>query len=458
MTDHPLHTLTLAAAASRVATGQLSAEALTRACLDRIGEANGDVNAFITVMADQALTRARELDAALAAGARPAPLHGVPLTVKDIIDVAGVPTTAGSRALRDHVATAHAPVTSRLLDAGAVIIGKCNLHEFAFGTTNEDSGFGPSRHPRDATRSPGGSSGGSAAAVSMGMGLASVGTDTGGSIRIPAAICGLVGLKPTVGEVSTEGVVPLSTTLDHVGPLARTVEDAGVLFEVLTGTRVWDEWPRIAPHVHALRIGRLTGYFTELLADDVRARVDAATAQLRAAGARIDDVTLPHTEVIAPMYLPIVFGEAAAYHGRLLETRGDDYTPAVRLRLEMSRYILAEDYVRALHLRRRIQADVDRALAAYDLLLLPTVPITAPVLGEPTVVVAGRAEPVRSVTLRLTQPFNLSGHPAVTLPCHPTTDGLPVGVQLVGHRHATARLLHCARVCEPWIAGQSRRD
>lgn len=458
VTDHPLHTLTVAAAAARVSSRQISAEALTGACLDRIAQGNGDVNAFITVMAEEAMARARRLDAALASGARPGPLHGVPLTLKDLIDVAGVPTTAGSLVRRDHVAASNAPVTTRLLDAGAVILGKCNLHEFAFGTTNEDSGFGPSRHPRDVARSPGGSSGGSAAALARGMGLASVGTDTGGSIRIPAAMCGVVGLKPTVGEISTDGVVPLSTTLDHVGPLTRTVEDAGIMFEVLAGARVWDEWPRIAPRIDSLRIGRLTGYFTELVADDVRARVDAATDHLRGAGAHVEDITLPHTDVIAPMYLPIVFGEAAAYHGPLLETRAEDYTPAVRLRLELSRYVMAEDYVRALHLRRRLQSDVDRALAPYDMLLLPTVPVTAPLLGEPTVVVGGRPEPVRSVTLRLTQPFNLSGHPAVTLPCHPTGEGLPVGVQLVGHRHATPRLLQCARVCEPWIAGKSTRD
>lgn len=458
MTTHASHEWTVAAAARHLAQGDTTAEALTTACLERIAHHNDDVNAFIAVMGNDALARARALDAARATGARLGPLHGVPLSVKDLFDIARWPTTAGSRSRRDHVATTTAPAIERLIEAGAVIVGKCNLHEFAFGTTNEDSGFGPSRHPQDATRSPGGSSGGSAAAVVRGMGLASIGTDTGGSIRIPAAICGLVGLKPTVGEVSTDGVVPLSTTLDHVGPLARTVEDAGLLFEILAGARVWDEWPRIAPRVDTLRIGRLTGYFTALLSDEVRARVDHAVDTLRQAGAHVEDVELPHTDVIAPMYLPIVFGEAAAYHGPLLETRGEDYTPAVRLRLEMSRYVLAEDYVRALHLRRRLQLDVDRAVAPLDMLLAPTVPVTAPRLGEPSVDIGGRAEPVRAVTLRLTQPFNLSGHPAVTLPCRVATGGLPVGVQLIGHRHGTARLLQCARVCEPWVTGTHGRD
>lgn len=455
--SEPLHQLLVSEAVSLVTSGAVSAEQLTTACLDQIRQANHEVNAFITVMADASLERARALDRAMAAGAQPGPLHGVPISVKDLIDITGERTTAGSRTRLDHVATSHAPVVQRLEAAGAVIIGKCNLHEFAFGTTNEDSGFGPSRHPLDASRSPGGSSGGSAAAVVRGMGLASVGTDTGGSIRIPSALCGLVGLKPTVGEVSSAGVVPLSTTLDHVGPLARCVEDAGLVFGAISGVDVWHEWPRAAPRLDALRFARLTGYFTDLLAEDVRTGVEAACERLRASGVHIVDIELPATELIAPMYLAIVFGEAAAYHGPLLEARGHDYTPAVRTRLEMARYVLAEDYVRALQFRQRLQADVDRALSGYDALLLPTVPITAPVLGSPTVDVAGRTEAVRAVTLRLTQPFNLSGHPAITLPCEHTPGQLPVGLQLVGHRHQTTQLLHCARACEPGVAGVTAR-
>ena len=229
---------TIVQLARAIESRRVTAEAATTQCLDAIADRNQSLNAFITVFADEALAAARQADAEIAAGRYRGPLHGVPISLKDLFDVAGVATTAASRVRANHVATSDATVVKRLRAAGAIFVGKNNLHEFALGTTNEDSAFGPARHPQDPNRSPGGSSGGSAAAVLAGMAYASIGTDTGGSVRIPAAACGLVGLKPALGEIPTDGVVPLSSTLDHVGPICRSAGDARMLHDVLRGQAV----------------------------------------------------------------------------------------------------------------------------------------------------------------------------------------------------------------------------
>ena len=423
---------------------ETSAETVATECLDRIAQRNPAINAYITVLADQALAQARQADVELARGHDRGPLHGVPISLKDIIDLRGVPTTAASRVRDGHVAQDDAPVVARLRQAGAVILGKTNLHEFALGTTNEDSAFGPVRHPLDPNRSPGGSSGGSAASVLDGMAYASVGTDTGGSIRIPSTACGLVGLKPTLGEIPVEGVVPLSSTMDHVGPLCRSVEDAGLLYDVLRGSSQTRE-PREA---RGLRVGVLRGYFTSLLDPQVAAAFEAACKALIDAGASLEEVPIPHAGDIAPIYLHIVLAEAAAFHAKTLDSHGDDYTVNVRLRLEMGRYILAEDYVRALRGRDVLIAQVDEALRGRDVLVLPTQPVPAVRLGAAMIKIGSVEEPVRNLTLRLTQLFNVTGHPALTLPCGRSTDGLPIGVQVVGRRNQTGGLLSAASAIE----------
>jgi aspartyl-tRNA(Asn)/glutamyl-tRNA(Gln) amidotransferase subunit A len=427
--------------------GEISAAAATDECLDRIRADQGRLNAFIHVMDGEARRQAREADRELAAGIDRGPLHGVPISVKDLIDIRGTATTAASRVREGHTAAADAPLVARLRQAGAVIVGKTNLHEFAFGTTNEESAFGLVRNPFDETRSSGGSSGGSAVSVAAGMALGSIGTDTGGSIRIPAAACGLVGLKPEYGEVPVEGVVPLSVTLDHAGPIARTVEDARLLHDVLAGGAASRAArPPAAPT--PLRVAVLRRYFCDLLDDGVRGRFEAAVARLRAAGARVSEAEVPHAALIAPAYVHIVFGDAAAYHAPTLERMPERYTEPVRLRLELARYVLAEDYARALRAREALRREVDAALAGQDVLMLPTLPIPAPRLGASTVRLGGGDEPVRNVMLRLTQLFNLTGHPAVTLPCGLTPEGLPSGVQLVGVRGGTQGLLAAAAFVE----------
>jgi aspartyl-tRNA(Asn)/glutamyl-tRNA(Gln) amidotransferase subunit A len=353
-----------------------------------------------------------------------------------------------------HVAARDAVVSARLRAAGAVFVGKTNLHEFAFGTTNEDSAFGLVRHPLDPGRSPGGSSGGSAASVLDDMAYASVGTDTGGSVRIPSAACGLVGLKPAAGEIPLDGVVPLSTTMDHVGPLCRSVEDAAILYDVLRGAPVS---PVAVRDVAGMRFGVLRGYFTALLDTQVAAGFEALCARLAEAGAVLDDVEIAHAGDIAPIYLHIVLAEAAAFHAKTLDGRADDYTPNVRIRLEMGRYVLAEDYVRALQGRHVLAAEVDAALSGRDALLLPSLPVPATRLGAATVKMGGVEEPVRSATLRLTQLFNVTGHPAISIPCGATAEGLPIGAQLAGARDGTRRLLEVAAAVEPYAGpGTSR--
>src|SRR5438874_11884110 len=258
---------------------------VTEECLQRIEADNPRLNAFIRVTADEAREQAREADREMAAGHDRGPLHGVPISIKDLLDIRGLPTTAASRVRDGHVAARDAAAIAHLRQAGAVFVGKTNLHEFAFGTTNEDSAFGPVLNPHDASRSPGGSSGGSAASIVAGMAIASVGTDTGGSIRIPAAACGTVGLKPTYGEVSTDGVVPLSRTLDHVGPLASSVFGAYAMYHALLG----DASPRplAAAPLAGLRLGVLRRYFCDRLDDEVRGQFDEMLERLRDAGARV---------------------------------------------------------------------------------------------------------------------------------------------------------------------------
>ena len=444
---------TIAELARALHTRELTASAVTERCLHAIAEQDRSLNAVITVLADEAREQARQADAEIAAGRHRGPLHGVPISLKDLIDLEGTPTTAASRVHDGRKALADATCVARLREAGAIFIGKTNLHEFALGTTNEDSAFGPARHPLDPTRSPGGSSGGSAASVLAGMAYASIGTDTGGSIRIPSAACGLVGLKPTIGDVPTDGVVPLSRTLDHVGPLCRSVEDAAIVYSALCGVPLRP--PTTAKPTRGLRLGVLRGYFTALLDPDVESSVEQTYGRLREAGVELRNIDVTHTDEIAAVYTFIALAEAAAVHAKTLEHRADDYTPNVRLRLETGRYILAEDYLRALRGRDVLMREIDAAMNGLDGLLLPSLPIPASVIGKPTVRIGGSDEQVRGVTLRLTQLFSVTGHPAITIPCGRTPSGLPVGLQIIGHRGHTSALLTMAQSVEPHVDADS---
>ena len=445
-----LATLTIEEFGRRLRAGTLTAVDVTEACLGRIEAEQGRLNAFIYVMADDARRQAAEADRDLAAGLDHGPLHGVPISVKDLVDIQGVPTTAASRVREGHVAETDAPIITHLRKAGAVLLGKTNLHEIAYGTTSEESAFGPVRNPHDVTRSPGGSSGGSAVSIAAGMALGSIGSDTGGSIRVPASACGTVGLKPTYGEVSAEGVVPLARSLDHVGPLARTVTDAWLIYRALLGVT---DRPRVTHRpVSGLQLGIPRGYFCNLLDDEVRTRFEEAVAALRSAGARLDDVDIPHAPLAPAVYLHIHASEATACHAAMLDTVPERYSPTVRLRLEMGRYIQAGDYIRALNARAVLHREVDAAIGDRDGLLLPTLPIPAPPVGAESLSIGGGMVLVRALMLRLTQLFNLTAHPAVSMSCGQTGQGLPCGLQLVGRRHETEALLQVALACEAQLA------
>ncbi len=430
---------------------ELSPVELTRACLERIASGNDASRAFITVMSEQALADAQRAEKEIGKGRYRGPLHGIPVSVKDLMDVAGTPTTSGSSVPARKPAH-DAPVVANLKRAGAIIVGKTNLHEFAFGTTTDETAFGAVRNPHDRSRSAGGSSAGAAVALVEGMCYGSVGTDTGGSIRIPAAACGVTGLKPTYGEISAEDVVPLSTTCDHVGPLALTVADAAMLYYAMTdGDASADLVPETAEG--PLWLGVPVPYFLDKLDEGTRTAFARSRALLADSGHSIADLSIAHAERTADVYLHIVLPESAWYHTPLLEKYADKYSPGVRLRLEMGRYVLAEDYVRAMHARTVLRRAVDKALEGLDALLLPALAIGAPPLGAASVAIDGTSEPVRAMMLRLTQLFNITGHPAIAVPCGTGADGLPRAIQLVGHRGGTERLLAVAAAVERQIIG-----
>jgi aspartyl-tRNA(Asn)/glutamyl-tRNA(Gln) amidotransferase subunit A len=422
------------------------------ASLAAIAEHGGRTNAFISVDIDGAIASARAADEERRRGLDRGPLHGMPISIKDLIDIEGLPTTAASRVRADHVASGSATLVLRLREAGAVLIGKTNLHEFALGPTTDASAWGPVRNPHDTTRSAGGSSGGSAAAVALRMGEASIGSDTGGSIRIPAAACGVVGLKPTRGEIPLDGVVPLSPTLDHAGPISQSVREATALWAVLARAPL----PALDRPPGSFSLGRLDNYFMAYLDEPVRDAFHRAIESLERAGTKVTDITISSSDKISTTYTNISLPEAAHWHAPTLDSKSADYQPSVRERLLVGRSISAVDYLEARSARLLLHQAVDAALDGCDALVLPTLPIVAPILGATEVAFqspAGATLPVRAAMLRLTQLFNITGHPAISIPI-PTT-GLPVGLQLVGRFGDTPALLAVASTCERLLADQS---
>ena len=440
-----MNDFSIATLVSELKSGQRSALDLIDSCLKQIDTQDDVLNAFITVFADDAREQARNADVAIAHGHDVGPLHGMPISVKDIIDVRGTPTTAASRVRADHRASRDAELVTRLRQAGAIVIGKCNLHEFAFGTTGHDSAFGPTRNPHDKQRIPGGSSSGSAVSVAADMAIASIGTDTGGSIRIPASACGVVGLKPTHGEVSLCGVVPLAPTLDHAGPLAGTVADAQLLFALLRQTP--NEQKRSVKTLDQTHLVIPRKYFFDRMDTEIATIFDHIVRSLETRGSVVTDGEIPHATEIPAVYLHTQLPEATLSHQLTLKEQPELYSPSVRARLELGRYVRAEDYLLAQQARDGLRREVDNALINSDALILPTLPIVPPLLGDDSIALDGETDSVRALTLRLTQLFDLTGHPAISLPCG-SIEGVPIGVQLVGHRHATNDLLALATQVE----------
>lgn len=430
--------------AQAVRSGRLSPLEVADAALARI-EAQAHLNAFISVRPEQVRADAQALAARIAGGEDPGPLAGVPVGVKDIVLVKGYPRTCGTKAMAATVAAHDAEVVARLRAAGALIVGTTNLHELAYGVTSANVHFGAVGNPVAPGHLPGGSSGGSGAAVAAGLAAIAVGTDTGGSIRVPAACCGVVGFKPSYDAVSREGVWPLAWTLDHIGPLARSVDDAALAFEVMAGLPAGCVSQK---RLEQPKLARPRPFFFDHMDAAVCARIDAVLAQLAAAGAQLGERTVEGIEYAPATQFLTICTEACQANWELLTQRPEGLAADTRLRLEIGQFIGGTDYVKAQRLRRWLRDNLLAALDGLDALVLPTLPVSVPKQGTATLDIGGRVLPVPTALTRLTSPFNFSGLPACSIPCGRDAAGLPVGLQIVGRAGADATVLAVARWCE----------
>jgi aspartyl-tRNA(Asn)/glutamyl-tRNA(Gln) amidotransferase subunit A len=434
---------------------------ITRACLERIERLNPALNAFITVTAESALAEARAAEAEIGRGEWRGPLHGVPVALKDLIDMTNVRTTAGSALYKDRVPERDAEVVRKLRQAGAVIVGKNNLHEFAYGGSSLVSYFGDVHNPWDGSRITGGSSGGSAAAVVAGLACAAIGTDTAGSIREPAALCGCVGLKPTYGRVSSRGVIPLSTSLDHVGPLAATVADAAIVLQAIAGydgadttsfdVPVADYAGALREDAKQMRVGVARDYFFDDLDPEVAAALEHALRGIATLVAEMKEVRLE-----VPRDRTLQAAEAYAYHAANVAASPDLYQPETVRRIRSGERVTGAEYIER---RRELEAarrSIGEAFAGVDVLVTPTTPLPAPSIGD----LRANPDALRPAELKLlrnTRPFNVWGLPAISVPCGFTQGGLPIGLQIAGphwREDLVLRLAHVYEQATPWSKPQ----
>jgi aspartyl-tRNA(Asn)/glutamyl-tRNA(Gln) amidotransferase subunit A len=458
--------LTLVEAMAMLRRGTVSPVELTQAFIARIERLNPALNAFITVTAEQALQQAREAEAEIQRGQWRGPLHGMPLALKDLIDTAGIRTTAASAVFKDRIPAEDAEVVRRLKAAGAVLLGKLNMHEFAYGGTSVPSYYGAVHNPWNLGRIAGGSSGGSAAAVAAGLCIGALGSDTAASVRHPAAYCGVVGLKPTYGRVSTRGVIPLSWSLDHIGPLCRSATDAALLLEAIAGFDPPEpssiDWPTeryasaIDGRTASLRIGLVRRPYFDHLDPEIDMAVIGSIEELARITAGVREVELPYTNVL----LTIASAEAYAFHKPNFTQTPQLYQPMTRRRLEQAASISAADYVNARREMKRLRWQADSAFANVDLLVTPTTAIT------PITIESGYLDPPlpsdgTPVEFRNTHMFDVLGLPAISVPCGFTHDGMPIGLQIAGPRFGESRVLtlaHAYQQITNWHARFPRAD
>ncbi|HYL62040.1 MAG TPA: amidase [Candidatus Methylomirabilis sp.] len=482
MTDADLAFASIEEVAGFFRKRELSPVELTKLMLARIEQLNPKLNAYITVTAELAMAQAKKAESELFAprGRKGhhdrGPLHGIPISLKDNIYTAGIRTTAGSKILENFVPEHDAAVAAQLKAVGTVLLGKTNLHEFAYGVTNNNPHFGPVRNPWDPSRIPGGSSGGSAAAVAAGLCYASIGTDTGGSIRIPASLCGVVGLKPHYGRVSTSGVVRLSTSLDHVGPIARTAADAALVLRAITSGDYLAGSALKVPHPFSLRsinenrtkphaplhLAIPVDYFRDRIDIEVRAILMKVLRAANSKQAVLHECNLPRLHECTEPSTRISLAEATDFHTRSgwFPARAFEYGEDVRTRLEMGREILAIDYLAALATRQHaaiLMSPRSDPRAFPRALVVPTTPFPAPKLGEEEVNVGGEKEEVRAGLIRLNRPANYSGLPSISVPCGFTASGLPVGLQIIGQEWGEKDILRIAHAFEKTHGFQRRR-
>ncbi|MFC4801321.1 amidase [Neobacillus sp. GCM10023253] len=418
---------------------------LVKNTLEKIAKENPKTNAFITVSEEESLQAAKKLEDEIMAGEIRSPLHGIPIAVKDLIFTKGIRTTMGSKVYEDFVPDADATVVQKLKDAGAIIIGKTNTHEFAYGPIGDRSYFGPCRNPHNLDKITGGSSSGSGAAVASGMVLGALGTDTGGSIRIPAAACGIVGMKPTFGLVSKKGAFPLAYTLDHIGPMTTNVRDNAIMLNVLAGydavdpyslhTESRDYSSLIGHDVKGKVIGIPSNYFG-WMDEEVHAAVVNCIHVYEQAGAVIKKVEIPNLSKVAKAQLVTIQSEAAAVHVDTLKHHKEDIDDEVFERLVASQAVKGYEYVQSQIERMQIVAEFNQVFDQVDILLTPTLPILPTNIGQREVQIQGQTEAVRYALLRLTSPTNYTGNPSLSIPCGMSSSKLPIGVQLIGkHGH-----------------------
>ena len=467
MSTDDIHYLSIAETANRIWTDALSPVDVVQAYLDRIDQYDASYNAYQTVFREEALNAARQAEQDIRSGHYRGPLHGIPIGVKDLVYTKGGRTTAGSLVMADFVPDFDATIIEKLQAAGAIILGKTSVHEFAYGPTGVNPHYGTPRNPWGQDRLPGGSSSGSGVALAAGLTAGAIGSDTGGSIRIPAALCGIVGIKATYGRVSRYGVVGLSWTLDHLGPMTRTVEDAGLMLNGLAGhdpkdpasadLPVPDFTAGLRDGVSGLRVGVLRDYFFRSLDPDVQLAVEEAVRVLERQGAQIRDVTFPLASQIAVINSPIIQSEAATYHLPKLRNNWEQLSTKLRARLLPGLAVTADIYLNAQRARALVVQQCLELMQDVDVLLAPTEPVGAPRIDDEFVTIQGRTEGVVNTLTRLTRPFNLTGFPAISVPCGFTAEGLPVGLQLASRPWEEATLLRAAFAYEQATEWHTKR-
>jgi aspartyl-tRNA(Asn)/glutamyl-tRNA(Gln) amidotransferase subunit A len=457
MQDIDVGNLSIADAARALARGEYSPLELTEAYLRRIDALNPTINAYITVTAERARDDARRATEELAAGRARGPLHGIPIAHKDLYETAGIRTTGGSKIHSGYVPTADCTVVRKLREAGTILLGKLNTHEYAYGVTTNNPHYGATRNPWDLERIPAGSSGGSGAAIAAGLATAATGSDTGGSIRMPASLCGVVGLKPTFGRVSKAGVMPLSLRFDHTGPLTRTVEDAALMLNAMAGYDPLDPTTVRIPVVDAtadlhlgvrgLRIGVPRGYFFDHLEDDIASAMESAIDELHKLGADVRPVEIPGVAEGLGGTFAYVLAEAQDIHAQSLRQRPQDFGADV-LEILTSYSPGASEILAGLRAVDASAAAMRAALEAVDVLLTPSTPITAVRIGQDRVRYGGVEESVLGAMIRCTAPFNTSHLPALSVPCGFNRTGLPIGLQIAGRPFDEATVLRVGHAYE----------
>jgi aspartyl-tRNA(Asn)/glutamyl-tRNA(Gln) amidotransferase subunit A len=441
-----------------IARKDLSPVEITEAILARIDATDTSLGSYITVLAESALRSAHAAEQEIQQGRYRGPLHGVPIAVKDLVWTKGVVTTCASSILKDYIPSEDATIIKRFRDSGAVLLGKLNMHEFAFGVTGETSAFGPCRNPWDLNRLPGGSSSGSGVAVAAGLAYGAIGTDTGGSIRIPASLCGTVGLKATYGRVSRYGVIPLSWSFDHVGPLARSVEDAALLLNSIAGHDQLDpssaevsvpEFDKgLSDNLRGVRLGIPREFFFENITAEVKSAVTSAIDRMSDLGAQIQEVSIPLLDHTVAIWNTCVLPEATAYHLNHLRTHPELYTPEVRERLELGLFIPAVAYATAQRIRRKLSEQVYEVFRNVDIIIGPTTPSSAPKAGGEEVLVGETKQDARISMGYLTRVANLTGIPSISLPCGFSSHGMPIGMQLMAKSFDESTAIRTAHAYE----------